>query len=163
LNGHGLEMTDTHTHNSTLLAALARAIRWRVDVDGEAAGPPPPARPRPGTAWHCGHAGPLRPSPLSEGGKVVTLMRCTSTVWDLQMAWWMSSHSISSKQLLTQLSITTFTGQSDGKNFRRKSKSQWAFRVRFVDWDPSEDVRLPFAEANCRPCISIFPITESYV
>ena len=29
-----------------------------------------------------------------------------------------------------------------------KSKSQWVFRVRFVDCDPSEDVWLPFAEAN---------------
>ncbi len=56
------------------------------------------------------------------------------------MMWWMSSHSISSRQLFTQLSITALAVG--------KSKPQWAFRVRFVDCDPSEDVRLPFAEAN---------------
>jgi hypothetical protein len=73
----------------------------------------------------------------------VTLMSCTSTStvtgdgMGLQMMWWMSSHSISSRQLFTQLSITALAVG--------KSKPQWVFRVRFVDCDPSEDVRLPFA------------------
>ncbi len=42
----------------------------------------------------------------------------------LQMMWWMSSHSISSRQLFTQLSITALAVG--------KSKPQWVFRVRFV-------------------------------
>ncbi len=59
------------------------------------------------------------------------------------MMWWMSSHSISSRQLKVVHSLAIVDHRAVGK-----SKSQWAFWVRFVDCDPSEDVWLPFAEAN---------------
>jgi hypothetical protein len=49
-----------------------------------------------------------------------------------------------------------------------KSKSQWVFRGRFVDCDPSEDVWLATGFPSLRPTncrlwtnISIFPTTES--